>query len=391
VCSAPNSISSWDSSNRTQLDTVLTECNNKAVRAVEALQSRALMDLYQIDPVADPRWSEFLKKHPSASVFHTAGWLEALRRTYDYEPITYTSSPPGGEIRNGLVFCRVDSWLTGRRLVSLPFSDHCEPLFGSPEELDLFVERLQAEVKTQALKYLEVRPIHESLYRSGAMPGFRPTSRYQLHVIDLRPDLHQIRQGFHKDSILRRIQRAERAGLTEKSGRSDVLLNDFYGLLVLTRARHHLPPQPYEWFRSLVDCLGDALEIRLAYKDKAPVAAILTLRFKDVALYKYGCSDLNFKSIGAMPLLLWRAIEHAKSTGAREFSLGRSEENNAGLITFKNHWTQHATPIIYWRYPGPASMKLTESWKVTVVKRVFAGMPNRVLTASGRFIYRHIG
>jgi Acetyltransferase (GNAT) domain len=373
------------------LDTVLAECDNQAVRAVAILQSRALMDLYKIDPVADPRWSEFLKKHAGASVFHTPGWLEALRRTYDYEPIVYTSSPPGGEIRNGLVFCLINSWLTGRRLVSLPFSDHCEPLFGSAEELDLFVGRLQAEVKTQALKYLEVRPINGSFYRSGGMPAFRPASQYQLHVIDLRPDLHKIRQDFHKDSVLRRIQRAERAGLTEISGRSEALLNDFYGLLVLTRARHHLPPQPYEWFRNLIDRLGDALEMRLAYKDKVPVAAILTLRFKDVALYKYGCSDLNFKNFGAMPLLLWRAIEQAKSTGAREFSLGRSEESNAGLMTFKNHWTQHSTPITYWRYPGPASMKLTESWRVSAVKRVFAAMPNPVLAASGRFIYRHIG
>ena len=349
------------------------------------------MDLYQIDPVADPRWSEFLHKHSDASVFHTPGWLEALRRTYGYEPVAYTSSPPGGEIRNGLVVCRIDSWLTGRRLVSLPFSDHCEPLFDSPQELDLFVRRLQTEVKTQALKYLEVRPIKGSFHGSEGMPGLRPVRQYHLHVIDLRPDLEQIRQDFHKDSVLRRIRRAERAGLTEISGRSDALLNDFYGLLVLTRARHHLPPQPYAWFRSLIDCLGEALEIRLAYKDKAPVAAILTLRFKDVALYKYGCSDLNFKNLGAMPLLLWRAIEHAKSTGAREFSLGRSEENNAGLITFKDHWTQHSTPLIYWRYPGPASMELTESWRVTVVKRVFAVMPDRALAATGRFIYRHIG
>ena len=79
-----------------------------------------MTELYQIDPVGDPRWSEFLEKHPCASVFHTPGWLEALRRTYGYEPIAYTSSPYGGEIRNGLVFCRIDSWLTGRRLVSLP-------------------------------------------------------------------------------------------------------------------------------------------------------------------------------------------------------------------------------------------------------------------------------
>ncbi len=373
------------------MDTVLTECGEVEMRAVETLQSGALMDLYQIDPVRDPRWSEFLKRHPGASVFHSPGWLEALRRTYDYEPIVYTNSPPGGEIRNGLVFCRINSWLTGRRLVSLPFSDHCEPLFDSPEELGLFVGRLQPEVKSQALKYLEIRPINESFHRSGGLPGFRPARRYLLHVIDLRSDLHRIRQGFHKDSVLRRIRRAEQAGLVEKTGRSEALLSDFYRLLVVTRARHDLPPQPYKWFRNLIDCLDEGLEFRLAYMDKTPVAAILTLRFKDVTLYKYGCSDTKHKNLGAMPLLLWRAIENAKSNGAREFSLGRSEENNAGLVTFKNHWTKHFRPIVYWRYPGPASMELTENWRISVVKRVFAVMPNRALAVTGRFIYRHIG
>jgi Acetyltransferase (GNAT) domain len=373
------------------LDTVLTECDTEEVRAVEIIQSRALMHLYRIDPTGDPRWSEFLKKHPSASVFHTPGWLEALRRTYDYEPIAYTSSPPGGEIRDGLVFCRINSWLTGRRLVSLPFSDHCQPLLSSPEELDLFVGPLQAEVKTQGLKYLEVRPIAGSFYQSGGLPGFRPAKRYHLHVIDLRPDLLQIRQGFHKDSVLRRIRRAEKAGLIEKIGRSEDLLDDFYTLLVVTRARHDLPPQPFEWFRNLIDCLGDALDIRLAYKDSTPVAAILTLRFKGVALYKYGCSDTKYKNLGAMPMLLWRAIENAKANGASEFSLGRSDESNTGLVAFKNHWTAQSKPIVYWRYPGPASLQSIENWRLSTVKRVFALMPNRVLAATGRMIYRHIG
>jgi hypothetical protein len=373
------------------LQSLLTECRSKEARAAEITHAIAMTELYHIDPVGDPRWSEFLKKHPSASVFHSPGWLEALRRTYDYEPIAYTSSPPAGEIRDGLVFCRINSWLTGERLVSLPFSDHCEPLLGSPEEQDLFVARLQTEVKTRSLKYLEVRPINGSFYRSGGLAGFRPARRYHLHTIDLRPDLHQIRRGFHRDSVLRRIRRAEQARLIEKTGRSEDLLSDFYGLLVLTRARHDLPPQPYKWFRNLIDCLDEALEIRLAYKDKTPLAAVLTLRFKDVALYKYGCSDTKYKNLGAMPLLLWRAIEYAKSTGAREFSLGRSDEGNAGLIAFKNHWTQNTTPLIYWRDPGPATLKSSEDWKIRMAKRVFAIMPKQALAVTGRLIYRHIG
>jgi hypothetical protein len=350
-----------------------------------------MIQLYQIDPVRDPRWPEFLERHPDASIFHTSGWLEALRRAYSYEPVAYTSAPPGREIRNGLVFCGINSWLTGRRMVSLPFSDHCEPLFDSAEELDVFLRRLQSEIDIPAQKYIEIRPINGSFFQSEGHSGFRPARRYQLHRLDLRPDLHQIRETFHKDSVLRRIRRAERAGLIEKTGRSDALLNDFYRLLVVTRARHDLPPQPYEWFHNLIECTGDALEIRVAYKDKTPLAAILTLRFKDLALYKYGGSDTEYKNLGAMPLLLWRAIEHAKSTGAHEFSLGRSDEDNAGLIAFKNHWTQHATSLVYWRSPGPPALKSSDDWKVRMAKRVFSVMPKQALPVAGKLIYRHIG
>src|SRR6476660_7250808 len=81
---------------------------------------------YQLDPLQDPRWAEFVDKHHRASVFHTVAWLQALRSAYGYEPVVFTTAPPGVELKNGIVFCRINSWLTGKRLVYLPFSDHCE-------------------------------------------------------------------------------------------------------------------------------------------------------------------------------------------------------------------------------------------------------------------------
>ena len=72
------------------------------------------MTVYKIDPIKDRRWAEFLDKHPDASVFHTSGWLETLQRTYGYEPVVFTTSPPETELGNGLPFCRITTWLTGR-------------------------------------------------------------------------------------------------------------------------------------------------------------------------------------------------------------------------------------------------------------------------------------
>ena len=324
-------------------------------------------------------------------MFQTVPWLRALQRTYGYEPVAFTTSPPNGELTNGLVFCHVRSWLTGERLVSLPFSDHCEPLFDSERELHSVMEYLQADLDRRDWKYIEVRPVNGSFYENGEGIGFRPAKQYCHHRLDLRPDLDQLFRNLHKDSVQRRVRRAERAGIAHQRGRSMKLLKDFYDLLVLTRSRQHLPPQPYLWFCNLIDCMKDALELRLAYHAQTPVAAILTLQFRNKVYYKYGCSDARFKHLGGTPFLLWKTIEESKLGGAEEFDLGRSDSDNVGLISFKNHWAQGLSTLVYWRFPAPDTLAFREASRLNGLKRLFACMPNRLLAVTGRIIYRHIG
>src|ERR1700752_1045362 len=100
---------------------------------------------YSIKPLKDPRWGEFLQRHPRASVFHSSPWLQALSPTYGYAPIVFTTSTAGEPLKNGIVLGRVASWLRGRRLVSLPFSDHCEPLVATQEVLSVLSAALNRE------------------------------------------------------------------------------------------------------------------------------------------------------------------------------------------------------------------------------------------------------
>jgi hypothetical protein len=99
--------------------------------------------IHSVNPLSDPRWDDLIARHPKASVFHQRAWLESLSRTYGYEPVVFTTSPPGTPIKDGLLFCYVKSWLTGNRIVSLPFSDHCEPICDSTAELSDLVCGLQ--------------------------------------------------------------------------------------------------------------------------------------------------------------------------------------------------------------------------------------------------------
>lgn len=349
------------------------------------------MRIYQIDPVKDARWSEFISRHPNASVFHSVGWLKALQSTYAYVPVVLTTSSPSNELSNGLLFCKVHSWITGSRLVSLPFSDHCEPLCDSKDDLAFLVRYLQTCMERENLRYLEIRPVNESFARTGELNGFRPRATYFLHILDLRRELDELMESFDKDSVQRRIQRAERAGLVEKCGRSDDLLRDFYQLFVKTRGRHRLPPSPYRWFRNLIRHSGEAVEIRVAYRTNTPITAILTLRCKETVCYKYGCSDARFRMFGGMPWLLWKAIAAAKLSGASQFDMGRTEQQNAGLLAFKNRWVRQPQPLVYWRFPDGPSLDWAIDWKIELAKRVFSLMPVRLRTAAGSIIYRHIG
>ncbi len=349
------------------------------------------MQIYQLNPISDERWARFVGRHAKTSVFHTVGWLQALRSTYQYEPVVFTTSSPTGELKNGLLFCRIESWLTGHRLVSLPFSDHCEPLCDSGDDLNLLLSYVQTTVERENLRYLEVRPVNGNFGPMSGANGFQPATTYYLHVLDLRRDLDEVLRGLDRDCVQRRIQRAQRAGLTEKSGRSEDLLKEFYRLFVMTRGRHHLPPIPYKWFRNLIQFQGQALEIRLAYKENTPISGILTLRCKDTVYYKYGCSDTRFNKFGGMPWLLWRAITTAKANGASNFDLGRTEEENASLLAFKNHWVSEPRRLVYWRFPDASSLGSVNGWKLKMAKVLFSSMPTGLRTIAGKLIYRHIG
>jgi hypothetical protein len=347
--------------------------------------------VHTVNPLSDHRWDELVARHPKASAFHQRSWLEALALTYGYEPVVFTISSPAAGLENGLVFCHIKSWLTGSRLVSLPFSDHCEPICDSVEEMSALICGSQASFDFKHGEYLEVRPTSEDFGRSGEAMGFRPAARYFLHLIDLRPDVDDLFRGLDKDSVQRRIKRAERAGLVERCGSSDELLRHFYGLFVITRNRHHLPPPPYAWFQNLLHCQGKALEIRVAYLDEIPIAAILTLGFRKICYFKYGCSDARFNKFAATPWLLWNAIVAAKSNGALEFDMGRTQEDNAGLLVFKNHWVSRPKQLTYWKFPGTPSPYMANGRTVEIAKRVFSHMPQSLLVATGKLVYRHIG
>jgi len=344
------------------------------------------MKVYEIDPTTDARWEHLLQSHLRASIFHTRGWLEALRRTYGYTPIAFTTSQPGSALSNGIPFCKVSGLFGKERLVSLPFSDHCEPLVERKSQLSCLLAYLQQKQEAEGWYYVELRPKTSAF---AVVDGFGQSQSFLFHQLDLRFNLDEIFQNTHKDCIQRKIRRAEREGLVCKQGTSDSLLRCFYQLLIETRRRHGVPTQPIAWFRNLIACMGNNLMISVASKNGSPIASILTLKFKRELTYKYGCSDHRFHKLGAMQLLLWRAIRGAKDDQLWALDLGRSDSDNPGLIAFKNRWGVAPVRLSYWRLSESASREGTKLSRLG--RQLFAHAPLPVVSAAGKILYRYMG
>jgi hypothetical protein len=346
------------------------------------------MQLYKLDPLTDSRWDDLVASHPSASVFHRAGWLKALAATYKYRTVVITSAPPAQRLSDGLVFCEVRSWATGSRLVSLPFSDHAEPLLEKDGANLEIAEWMRAQCDQENLKYVEFRPLSDAIH--AGQPLVQSQS-FWLHTLDLAPPTEQLFRNLHKSCLQGRIRHAERQQLFYERGDSVALLDEFYKLLMLTRRRFGLLPQPRAWFRNVLSSMRPNAEIRVARKDGKAIAAILTLRHRQTIVYKYGCSDGAYNQLAGMPFLFWRLIEESKAQGIEQIDFGRTDLHNEGLIRFKDRFGTQRRKLNYFRYAEKAMEKPALAADTPATRALCSVLPAALSSRAGELVYRHIG
>ena len=249
-----------------------------------------------------------------------------------------------------------------------------------------------SEGRKKSRNPVEIRPLDGNLLGLQQHSEFGADKTFRIHLLDLKPSIDELLRACDKDSVQRRLRRAERENLIYEEGSSPELLKKFYNLQVLTRRRHQAPPQPNTWFRNLLDCLGEMAKIRLVSKGDAALASILTLSYNGTMIYKYGCSDAAHNNLAGTPFLFWKAIQEAKQQGAHTFDMGRSDLDNPGLVKFKSNWGSRDLPLTYWRCPhSEARQGVAWFQGQKVGGYIVSRLPDNLLILLGRMLYKHIG
>ena len=108
--------------------------------------------------LTDTNLDTFVEQHiRDSSLYHSPAWLDLLARLYGYSVIPLISTNTSRHITGFLPLCFMQSPLTGRRLVSLPFSDHC-PLLAMDEcSANDLIDQAILLAQQQKVRYLELR------------------------------------------------------------------------------------------------------------------------------------------------------------------------------------------------------------------------------------------
>jgi CelD/BcsL family acetyltransferase involved in cellulose biosynthesis len=338
-----------------------------------------------VDPAEYPEWDSLLAAHPQASIFHGAGWARVLRQTYGHTPV-YLCRFDGQQLAELLPIMEVSSRWSGRRGVSLPFTDFCPALKAAGHDGRALYQAAMDTGRQRRWKYLECRSSSEG------WTGASPSLSFYGHVIDLAAGV----DGLFKrlDSAIRRgIRKAETAGLQVDFSNGSEPIHTFYALHCRTRRRHGLPPQPFRFFENIQRYVLDAGQgfVATARLRDQPLAAAVFFCHGRQVLYKFGASDHDFQQLRPNNLTMWAAIKHAASRGFTSLHLGRTSLANEGLRRFKLAFGASEETVRYCQYDFAskgfvAGVDRTEGW----FNRVFAHLPLPLLRLAGQILYPHL-
>jgi hypothetical protein len=344
---------------------------------------KAAASIQALDPLALPNWDSLVASLPGHTFFHSAAWARTLVASYGYKP-TYFAKLEDGALRALLPLMGVNSWLTGKRGVSLPFTDACEALTVDERAAREVFEAACAHGRRKKWKYIEVRG-------SVGESNEQRCGEFYDHVLRLSNDPQQVFAGF-ESSVRRAIRKAEKSGPTVEISRTLESVQEFYDLHCQTRQKHGVPPQPFSFFEAFhrnVIAANHGIVVVVRYERK-PIAASVFVHTGKKAIYKYGASDERFQNFRGANLAMWHAIQWYASRGFSEFGFGRTDKSNEGLRRYKLGWGSEERGLAYSRFDLKRNRFIEAAVESSQFReRVFRFIPIPMARMIGSVLYRH--
>lgn len=343
--------------------------------------------------LSDSHWSTFVEQQTKDSIYYSQPWLDLITNLYGFSIIPLTTTNGAGQITGFLPLCSVQSPLTGRRLVALPFSDLCPLLAVDDDSAGDLVDQAIRLAQEKRVKYLELRTsINDVLAkRVDLVEG----NLYVRWLMPLASDPDIVWSGLRKP-IQHQIKKSRNLGVQVYIAQNREDVAHYYRLHLQTRCKKQgMPAQPQQFFFGLWDTFASsgAVQLLLAEYKGVIIAGMILLASGTIIRYAYGASDERYLNLAPNNLLLWTAITLGCRQGYQTFDLGRTACDNEGLMEFKRRWGAIKEPLPYYYYPNMAGLAATSesSWKYRLLTTSWKRLPLQVAGPLGGYLYKHLG
>ncbi len=331
-------------------------------------------------------WREYLNRTPH-SVFHSEEWMTLLNVAYGWQIHVMAGFDELGNVVGGLPYAVIDEgteFVTGKRRISLPFSDFCDILGPHCSPL---LDGFRGDGDTWTWKTTTSLSLHRAF--ESAKVGERQTIAVEGYE-DRFPEKSDYKW-----------RHARKLGVYATAETSQERLEDFFNPHALLRARKYgILPQGHPFFQLLYDLFFPRKAfVVCAWVSECvkPIAACIILDCGDKYYYKFSASNPNFLRWRANYFLLRWLVKLANENGKRIVDLGFSDTQ--GLIHFKSKLGAVSEPVYrvdYLPRPGSSTIKDTFTTLVNVVVQAAKEECNRdedaaiqALASAGAALYRY--
>jgi FemAB-related protein (PEP-CTERM system-associated) len=329
----------------------------------------------------EERWDAFVKDAPQATFFHRAAWRGIIEQVG--HRCHYLYAERDGVISGVLPLAEIRSRLFGHSLISTPFCVYGGIVAHDRDSEAQLTQAATALADELRVDYLELR---DRELRHTTWP-----------VKDLYVSFRKAIDPDH-DKNLKAIPRKQRAmvrkgialGLEAHHGGS---VAEFYRVYAESVRNLGTPVLSRNYYLRLQQTFGEDCEITVITHEGQPVAAVMSLYFRDEVHPYYGGSVAHGRDLAANDFMYWSVMQRAVDRGARLFDFGRSKQDS-GSYHFKKHWGFEPQPLPYAYHLVRASMVPNISptnGKYSLFIKAWRRLPLPVSCALGPWLARDLG
>ncbi|MEO6800817.1 MAG: FemAB family XrtA/PEP-CTERM system-associated protein [Rhodanobacter sp.] len=330
----------------------------------------------------EARWDAFVEDSPQATFFHVAAWRGMLEQTLGHR-CHYLYAERSGVITGVLPLAEIRSRLFGHALISTPFCVYGGVVASDQDSETSLIEAATALADELGVEYLELRD------RELRHPGWPVKDLYVSFRKAISPD---------HDKNLKAIPRKQRAMVRKGiaaglQARHDGSIADFYRVYAESVRNLGTPVLSRNYYIQLQQAFGENCEVTVVTHEGKPVAAVMSLYFRDEVHPYYGGSVAHGRDLAANDFMYWAVMQRAVDRGARLFDYGRSKQDS-GSYHFKKHWGFEPQPLPYAYYLVRArevpNLSPTNT-KYSLFIKAWRRLPLPVSCALGPWLARDLG